>query len=156
MNVTRQDDLPLFQMLALKDVFRRTGAVHELQRVNLWAWGQMVAPHLVLTQVEIKPESYEVVFDYEPNRKLFKLFRASAPKNFQDRLKGLQEAVGLLFGDDYQVLVRVDGAPIFSGSRKVAPVAKPTFEGVDFEAGRLTPSKPWVFSKEQKPPPKTP
>jgi hypothetical protein len=124
--------------------------------MNLWAWAELTAPHLLPSQVEIKPESYEVVFDYQQNRRLFKLFKVGPPGNFQERLNGLLEAVQLMLGDDFSVLVRSDGQVIFSGSRRTVPKARPEYTGVDFEAGRLVPSKPWIFRKEQSTVKKTP
>jgi hypothetical protein len=135
------------QLMALRDVFRRTGALHELQKINLHAWAGLVAPHLLFQQVEVKPDNWEVIFDYTPNKRVLRLFTMRQPKNFAERLLGLNDAIQLMFGDEFKVLVRCEGATIFSGDRKAPPTAKPTFEGIDFEAGRLVPSTPWVFRK---------
>src|SRR4029077_10128545 len=145
---SKSAETPLEQMLILRDLFRRTGAVHDMHRFNLWVWAGLVAPHLVPTQVEIKPETFQVVFDYGPNKKGMGLFRVRPPKDFKDRLGGLESAVHLMFGNDFAVLLRMtDGQVIFSGDRKAPPKALPSYDGVDFEAGRLVPSKPWVFQK---------
>lgn len=147
MSASSGPENPNQQLLALRDLFRRTGAVHELQRINLWAWAELAAPHLVPSQVEVKPESYEVVFDYEQNRKVLKFFRMQPPKNFAARLEGLADAVQVMFGADFAVLVRAEGTLIFSSGRKAAPTARPEYTGVDFEAGRIVPKTPWKFPK---------
>lgn len=144
---SRQFETPLDQIFVLRDLFRRTGAVHDLHRLNLWVWAELTSPHLVVSQVEIKPESFEVVFDYEPNKKVMGLFKVRPPKDFLKRIEGLEAAVRVMFGDDYSVQLRLSGQPIFLGGKKTAPKARPEYTGVDFEAGRLVPTKPWVFQK---------
>lgn len=135
------------QMMALKDVFRRTGAVHEIQRLNLRVWGELAVPHLKFKSVEIKPTDFEIVVDYESRGFLGRITN-KPPENLSERMKSMADAVHSMFGKDYSLILRTSEGVLFTGERLEEPKPPVEYTGVDFEAGRVVPSKPWEFPKK--------
>ena len=140
-------DLQL-QMLALRDVFRRTGILHEMQKLNLRLWSELSVPHRKFQALEIDTQARILTVKYKPPS-IVERFLNRPPSNLPQRLKSLVGNVQMALGPDYSVVLRLeDGRVIFTGERVADPVQAPEYEGNDFDAGCFVPSIPWKFPKK--------
>lgn len=130
------------QIAELRALFQATGALHETHVFNLKVWPRLVFPQVTSTAT-VDPDGRRVTFE------LRKRWWARLPKDWRERCRGLHESVQGMLGMDMETVVVLDGKAIFSGER-IQPVESPSFEGTDFEAGRVVPSVPWNFHPKKK------
>lgn len=127
-------------IVRLRDVFRRTGMLHDLQLFNLKYWPLVAFPMAKKAKAVVNFEERDISFELDvPWYKRTPDARA--------RAKGLNESVQFLLGPDFRILVAVNGKAIFTGER-AAPVVTGDYAGTDFEAGRVVPQTPWIFPKK--------
>jgi len=130
------------QVIMLRDLFRRTGALHEIQVQNLKIWPLLAFP-MAATIATVDIEGHIVSFDLSiPKGKRL-------PKDVNARCRGLHESVQFLLGRDFQTRVLRGGKLIFTG-RRAEPVKDTEYEGTDFAAGMIVPETPWRFKKTPK------
>jgi hypothetical protein len=127
-------------ILKVRDLFRRTGALHDLQIFNLKVWPQLVFPMAKAIKIGIDFKEREVTYDLTiPWYKFV--------GDLRTRGEGLNESIHYLLGGDYRLCVRSKGKVIFVGKRAEAVDAR-EYTGTDFEAGRIVPTTPWNFQKK--------
>lgn len=95
------------KLFQLRELTRSTGILHELQVVQLKMW-----PLVFTNATEAACE-----FHYDTKTVVFHLGKLAGkrPKNFQARLEHLTKATQQLLGDEYAVLINVDGKEAFHG-----------------------------------------
>ena len=124
------------QLIAMKDLTRRTGAISSLQIKNLQMWF-----YLLIRFVE--PEQLVLGFDFEKRIVLYhgqkKKSKGKVPRNIDNICLKLHTWVQELLGPEYQTVVKIKDKTIYTGKRKaplpsVGPDA--TFEkGAEEEIG---------------------
>jgi hypothetical protein len=103
------------QLMLLRDLTEKSGALHEAQVLQLKLWP--------LTVFDTYANGSEFQFSWEKHEIDFYLTTSSKhkpPKDMDSRLKILDTEVKNLLGDSYLVRVRVRGKVIFRGIRKKA------------------------------------
>ena len=102
------------QLMALRTL-SRIGVLHEAQIEQLRYWPVVVAPHATSYEVVVADNCpvIEFIFKVAWWRRWF------APRDFKDRIKKLDESVKWLLGDDWCVVVRVNGAILLKGKPEV-------------------------------------
>lgn len=124
----------------VRDLFQRTGVLHDLQVFNLKVWPQVVYPMAKSIKIGVDFKERQVV--YELDIPWYKWV-----SNMSVRSTGLNESIQFLLGGDYRLVVQSKGKVIFAGRR--AKLIDPTeFTGTDFEAGKIVPTTPWNFQKK--------
>lgn len=90
------------QLYLLKDLTKRTGILHEVQRMQLDYWIRIVLDKAIdhTLMLELLGESRSVTFDVKTKGR---------QKDIEIRLKPLTEWVKWLLGDDLTVKVRIGG-----------------------------------------------
>jgi len=99
------------QLIALRDLSNKTQTLHEAQVLQLRLWPILALPQAKETagQVDLNWLSSSIQFS------MFKKRGLRAPKNQQDRLKKLDEAVKELLGSWWTVQVLLDKKVIYNG-----------------------------------------
>ncbi len=121
----------------LRDVFRLTGVIQEMQVRNLRIWPVLAFPmcRSVTTNIDLDKRSITFELLLSKGRRL--------PDDVRARGKGLHRSVQYLLGKDFEIrILNGKGKAIFYGKRS-EPLK--TYEGTDFEAGRIVPTTPWKF-----------
>lgn len=124
----------------VRDLFQRTGVLHDLQVFNLKVWPQVVFPMAKEIKIALDFKNAEVTYDLT-----IPWYRRVT--DLRIRATGLNESIQFLLGDDYRLCVRSKGKVIFVGKRAKA-VDDTEYTGTDFEAGRIVPKTPWNFQKK--------
>jgi hypothetical protein len=89
------------QLMTLKDLTSRTGALYEAQVLQLKMWPQVL----------LFANTAEFVFNFEDKTLVFKLsdLVSPRPKHWNKRVKLLQSWSKQLLGEEYQVLIELKG-----------------------------------------------
>jgi hypothetical protein len=120
------DDDTLKQLMELKYVTQKTGALHPLQMKNLQMWGYLSFPHL-------KSGKVQTYFHYD-KRTITYVISAPLPTKTKTQKKNAQLAqdrlnvwVQELLGAEYSAVVEADGEVVYRGKREAAipKAAKP-------------------------------
>ena len=129
-------------VVQLRDLFQKTGVLHDVQIQNLQVWPRLAFPTARSCTASVDIFERVVLFDLD-----MAIWRR-LPGDVVARCKGLAESVQFLLGGDFQVRVSRRGELIFSGERTQA-VKERDFEGTDYDAGRIVPEKNWNFQKKK-------
>lgn len=99
------------QLLAFRDLANKTQTLHESQVLQLKMWPFLAVPHadVVGAHIEVNWNGPSIQFA------LHKQKRAKAPKNLNERLVKLDEAVKTLLGNWWTVQVTLDGTVLYNG-----------------------------------------
>lgn len=118
------------QLIAMKDLTQRTGAISSLQIKNLQMWF-----YLLIRFVE--PEQLVLGFDFEKRTVLYhgqkKKSKGKVPRNIDNLCLKLHTWVQELLGPEYQTVVKIKDKTIYTGKRKVKIPTKAL--DASFEAG---------------------
>ena len=96
------------QIMALRDMTRRTGVLHEIQALNLSNWAKLAIPQMDYKKftIEFPNTTVEFAFKGDP---------AHEPKNMAARYRALLVAVQWLLGADWRVRVKHGAKIVFKG-----------------------------------------
>jgi hypothetical protein len=112
-----ESDSALEQILLLRGLTKTTGILHEAQLLQLKLWPMVMISHAT---------SSEAVFSYDDKSVVFNVAtKGPKPKDLDKRLECLDDSVKMLFGDEYLVVVYLNGKKSFVGARKVLPPPPP-------------------------------
>ncbi len=129
---------PMDQLLVLKDVWMKTGVLHDLQIFQLRMWALCIFSKCKKSETHIDTDTWTIDFHIKPE------FLASfrVPKDAPLRCAYVERWVHRIL--DGRVLVRVfwKSSLIFTGTR-VTPVSGDKYLGTDFQAGEIVPEVPW-------------
>ncbi len=135
---------PAEELALLKDVWVRTGALHDLQIHQLKNWARIIFPNETKkAETRIDTDTWTVDFVVEP-KFLSGLF--GLPKGAIVRCAQVESWVHQLLDSSVQVRVTYGKKMIYVGSR-LQSSRGPLYDGVDFSAGSIVPSKPWEPKK---------
>jgi len=124
------------QVIQMRDMFRRTGVLYEVQMKNLTIWPYLAFPGVAKVEGGVDIKKRRVLYELKLEK------RKKLPSHMKARAQGLLESIHFLLGRDFELKVKHRGAVIFHGKR-LEPVKR--YEGTDFEAGKVV--KPWNFQK---------
>lgn len=96
------------KLMALRDLTRKTGALHESQVIQLKMWP--------LVFLNVKDSTCE--FGFETKQVIYKTkkFAGRKPSNFKKRLEHLVDATQRLLGPEYGVVIMLDGKKVHYGA----------------------------------------
>jgi hypothetical protein len=95
------------KLYRLREVTRTTGILHEIQVLQLKMW-PLVFTNATESECEFNFETKAIVFD-------LKKLKGKRPENFKERLEHLTKATQQLLGDEYAVVINVNGKKVFHG-----------------------------------------
>ncbi len=116
--MAEQDDLDK-QLLELRYITQKTGALHPLQMKNLQMWGYLMLLH-------VKPSQTQVFFHYDKRTVTYsvpvapKMKTKTEKKNLAAAWGRLNAWVQQLLGFEYRVLIEAKEKVIFTGKRDAA------------------------------------
>lgn len=122
-----------------RDLFRRTGMMPELIKLNLQIWPKLIFPMAKDIRSGLLPEERLIAFEMK-----IPWYRRAG--DLRQKCAKLHDSIMGLLGGDYETVVSVNGKVIFRGTRLVPRVAG-DYRGTDFQAGRIVPETPWKFKK---------
>jgi hypothetical protein len=94
------------QLVMLRDITRRFGAVHDAQALQIRAWPFVVDPSLKKSECAVDVENKTAAFAWEGSS-------LKMDFKYKARLKQLDINMKFLFGDNWRISVKLDGASIF-------------------------------------------
>lgn len=106
------------QLLLLRDVYARTGVLHEAQALQLRMWPMGVFEHAKETEARLNHTKKEIDFILKVDKKT-----EPSKEEMEKRCELLDKNVKWLLGEDWLVRVRVRKEVVYRGPRK-APVEK--------------------------------
>lgn len=120
-------DEVLEQLMILRGMTKATGALHEAQVLQLKMYPMVMLSNSV---------SSEFTFDWENRSVEFKVqTKGKRDKDFDKRMDCLDKSVKTLLGDEYLVVVNINGKKKFTGARRLAipPPPAPKYDQEKFE-----------------------
>ncbi len=129
---------PTDRLGVLRDVWLKTGILHDLQLYQLKMWSTMMFRNTKHGEAHIDQDSWTIDFYVQPS--FLSSFRV--PQDAPLRCAYVERWVHELL--DGRVLVRVFWKKdlIFTGTR-ITPAPEAKYTGTDFRAGEIVPEKPW-------------
>jgi hypothetical protein len=97
---------PEEQLLALQNITRMTGALHEAQAMHLKAWPLVACPHAKSCKFSCDPDKKVIEFDLVLKWSSWFMGGVGAPSDLKQRLEGLGQSVQWLLGTDWTVVVK--------------------------------------------------
>jgi hypothetical protein len=126
-----QQKSALEQVHAMRDLSRITGALSDVQILNLKMWALLAAPHADRAEVTWDCATKDIDIELKLAKK------KKEPPEFDNLLGGLDRSIKDLLGHDWLVRVRVRNKVVFRGPRIEAPkVVKPEPTG-EFDRGEM-------------------
>jgi len=122
------------EVAQLRDMFRLTGQLYSVQVDNLKIWPLLAFPMCQTASASLNLDEKSITFDLQLAR------GKKLPDNVKARGLGLLQSVQYLLGQDFEIRIVHKTKAIFHGKR-LEPVK--TYEGTDYEAGRIVPTTPW-------------
>jgi hypothetical protein len=93
------------QLMMMRDITKRTGALHDAQNFQLRAWGAIAVPKASSFEVKVRMDQKTVTYGF--------LGKAGMGKTVKtDRLAALRRSVEWLLGPDWTVEVVVNARPL--------------------------------------------
>ncbi len=118
------------QLIAMKDLTQRTGAISSLQIKNLQLWFYLLIRFVDTGDLVLG-------FDFEKRTVLYhgkkKKSKAKVPQNIKSSYEKIHVWVQELLGLEYQTVFQIKDKVVFTGKRR-APIPKPSPDA-SFEAG---------------------
>jgi len=108
---------PKEQLILLRDLFERTGALHEAQALQLRSWPFCVMP---------KIDKAEAVLDVSEKLVQYDWTGPPAKPPSKTSFQNLWKWVRTLLGDSWKLCVKYNGAPIFESGPAPELNVKPT------------------------------
>lgn len=99
-------DPELEQLMRLKELSRNSGALHELQVLQL-KYLPLITTHATSSEFIFKHDSREIIFNIKETQ-------GKVPNKFKKRLKVLCQYAKNLLGSEYKVVVKLKGTVIFT------------------------------------------
>lgn len=96
--------------MALRDLVRHTGVLHEVQVKNVTAWGKLVFEHAV---IDTRIDTDECLVEYTMRNK------GRQPSKFKQRLKFLDTSIKWLLGPEWRYRL-LDGKKVVFASKRAA------------------------------------
>jgi hypothetical protein len=111
-------------MMTLRSQTRLTGIIYESQKIQLQYWPCIAVP---------QAKSSEVSFETDENggdRKVFVEFKLDAKVKARKAIRRsqfqiLEKNIQWLLGNDWKVIISVDGKTVYTGRRRVEPKPQP-------------------------------
>lgn len=99
------------QLGLLREVTKTTGMLHSAQVMHLQAWGQIALPHAKAIDLAWGAETRVIEFRAKASKE-------KAPRDLKKRLKGLDESLRTLLGEDLTIVVKYGRQTIYTGVPK--------------------------------------
>ncbi|MDE2425727.1 MAG: hypothetical protein KGO96_07455 [Elusimicrobia bacterium] len=112
------------ELIKLRDLTRRTGLLTEAQVNHLKYWPMIVDSCIVGCEAHFNYDKSELEYQMKVKEKVL-------PKDFENRLKKLEEWSQFLLGNEYLIKVKVNGKLIFRGHRMKAPPIRKNTRNLD-------------------------
>lgn len=135
------------QMVLLRDLTRKTGAIHEAQALHLKIWPRVQIDNCTFAEAHVDTEACSL--------KYLLTFKGRTPakKLMTVHLSMIFDCVQWLLGDEWSVSAyRKDGSKqtlLGERRRKAGVPDRKKYAGTDYKAGMIVPEKPWQFPKQK-------
>jgi hypothetical protein len=94
------------QLVMLREMTKRFGSLHEAQSLQLKLWPFTVDSTIANSQAKVDIEGKTVEFNWIGSK-------MKVDKKYQERLNALNSNVKFLLGEEWVMVVKSDGTPIF-------------------------------------------